>query len=83
MFEIINELKQNGITILYVSHRLEEIFEICDRATVLRDGTFIESFYVKDVSKDQLIRKMVGRDVSSFAVRTKRGMIGERDCVRG
>jgi ribose transport system ATP-binding protein len=77
LFEIINELKQNGITILYVSHRLEEIFEICDRATVLRDGTFIESFYVKDVSKEQLIRKMVGRDVSSFAVRNKKGMIGE------
>lgn len=72
LFRIINDLRDKGVTILYVSHRLEEIYEICDRATVLRDGTFIDTFQVADVSKEKLIHKMVGRDVSSFAVRTKK-----------
>lgn len=71
LFKIINELKNNGITILYVSHRLNEIFEICDRATVLRDGTFIETLDIANISKEELIRYMVGRDVAAYAVRTK------------
>ncbi|MBT2699951.1 sugar ABC transporter ATP-binding protein [Bacillus sp. ISL-40] len=71
LFKIIHELKNNGITILYVSHRLNEIFEICDRATVLRDGTFIQTLEIADITKEDLIRYMVGRDVAAFAVRTK------------
>ncbi|MFE8700843.1 sugar ABC transporter ATP-binding protein [Cytobacillus sp. FJAT-54145] len=71
LFSIINDLKENGITILYVSHRLDEVFDICDRATVLRDGKHIETFNIKDVNREQLIKKMVGRDVSAYAVRTK------------
>lgn len=77
LFRIIKELRNNGVTILYVSHRLEEIYEICDRATVLRDGQFVDSFNVADLSKEELINKMVGRDVSSFAVRNKKGMASD------
>ena len=71
LFEIINELKSNGITIIYVSHRLEEIFKIADRATVLRDGKYIASFDSSSLTKEKLIQTMVGRDVSAFAVRNK------------
>jgi ABC-type sugar transport system ATPase subunit len=71
LFSIIDDLKSNGITILYVSHRLDEVFQICDRATVLRDGKHIDTFNIKDVTREELIKKMVGRDVSAYAVRTK------------
>ena len=71
LFEIIADLKSKGITILYVSHRLDELFKICDRITILRDGTYIKSVDVKDITKDELIKNMVGRDVSAYAVRKK------------
>lgn len=71
LFQIIRELKSNNITIIYVSHRLEEIFDIADRATVLRDGKFIKTYDVEKTSKNELIKSMVGRDVSSFAKRNK------------
>lgn len=71
LFRIIRELKQNGITIIYVSHRLEEIFELADRVTVLRDGRFIATHEVKEITRTQLIQNMVGRDVSAFAVRNR------------
>lgn len=69
LFEIIKELQDNGITIIYVSHRLDEIFKIADRATILRDGKFVDTLNIKEVTREQLIKKMVGRDVSAFAVR--------------
>jgi ribose transport system ATP-binding protein len=71
LFKIIRELKQNGITIIYVSHRLEEIFELADRVTVLRDGRFIATHKVKEINRAQLIQNMVGRDVSAFATRNR------------
>lgn len=77
LFSIIKNLKENGITILYVSHRLDEVFEICDRATVLRDGKHIETFNIQDVTKEQLIKKMVGRDVAAYAVRDVNRKVGE------
>ena len=64
MFEIIRELKANGITIIYVSHRLDEIFELADSVTILRDGRFIGTHMIADITRDQLIKEMVGRDVS-------------------
>lgn len=71
LFEVINDLRSKGITILYVSHRLDEIFKVCDRITILRDGTYIKSVEVKDITKDELIKNIVGRDVSAYAVRKK------------
>lgn len=71
LFEIIKELKEQGITILYITHRLDEVFRIADRASILRDGKYICTLKVKEVSKEVLIRNMVGRDVSAFAVRNK------------
>lgn len=65
LFSIIKELKSSGVTIIYISHRLEEIFNICDRATVLRDGNFINTVEVKDVDKSMIISMMIGRDLKN------------------
>lgn len=66
LFEIIRNLKNEGVSIVYISHRLEEIFEICDRVTVIRDGAFISCMDVKDTTKDRLVADMVGREVASY-----------------
>lgn len=77
LFKVIRELKKKGITILYVSHRLEEIFRICDRATILRDGTLISTLNVAETTRKQLIHSMVGRDVDALATRTRPCMAKE------
>lgn len=61
MFRIINKLKENGVTIVYISHRLEEIFEIADRVTVLRDGKKIRTMEIEETDRKHLINMMVGR----------------------
>ncbi|CAK1698051.1 MULTISPECIES: ribose ABC transporter ATP-binding protein RbsA [Vibrio] len=61
LFKVINELRDEGCGIVYISHRLKEIFEICDDITVLRDGKFIGQCEVKDTDEDGLIEMMVGR----------------------
>ena len=65
LFEIIDHLKTKGITVLYISHRLEEIFKIADTVTVLRDGTHIETKPVAEVNRQQLISLMVGREIGN------------------
>lgn len=64
LFEIINELRKNKITIIYITHRLEEIFEIADRVSVFRDGEYIDTRNVCLTHKKELVTKMVGREVS-------------------
>lgn len=68
-FRIVNKLKAKGVTILYVSHRLDEIFKLCDRVTVFLDGCYVNTFDAKVVTKEELIFSMVGRDVLMFAKR--------------
>lgn len=63
MFNVVRKLKDNGVTVIYISHRLEEIFEIADRVTVLRDGEFICTKNINETNKDDLIRYMVGREL--------------------
>jgi len=63
LFRIIRFLKSKGVTVIYISHRLEEIYEICDRVTVLRDGRYVGTRGVKEVTVDEIIRMMVGREV--------------------
>lgn len=69
LFHIIRELKGLGITIIYVSHRLEEVFRICDRATILRDGQCVTTLDVANTTREEIIQKMVGRNVSAIASR--------------
>ncbi|ACJ75145.1 ribose import ATP-binding protein RbsA [Thermosipho africanus TCF52B] len=66
LFEIIKELKSKNISVIFISHRLEEIFEIADRVTVLRDGNYIGTTHIEDVSKEKLIKMMVGRDINEM-----------------
>ncbi|MGF1734993.1 ribose ABC transporter ATP-binding protein RbsA [Photobacterium satsumensis] len=61
LFKVINELREEGTGIVYISHRLKEIFEICDDITVLRDGKFIGQRAVADIDEDTMIEMMVGR----------------------
>ena len=64
LFRAIATLKQSGVSIIYISHRLEEVFEVGDRATVLRDGQKVDTVNVRDVAVDDLIRMMVGRELT-------------------
>ncbi|PLX34344.1 MAG: D-xylose ABC transporter ATP-binding protein, partial [Clostridiales bacterium] len=61
LFDVIGELKKQGKSIVYISHRLREVFEICDDVTVLRDGNFIGENKVSEINEDMLIEMMVGR----------------------
>ncbi|RMG39284.1 MAG: sugar ABC transporter ATP-binding protein [Planctomycetota bacterium] len=63
LFQVIRDLKARGLGIVYISHRLEEIFEIADRVTVLRDGRNVAEAAVGEVTRDRLIRWMVGREL--------------------
>lgn len=65
LFEIIRDLKRSGIAVIYISHRMEEIFEICETVTVMRDGQIIGTRNVADVTSDELVEMMVGREVNS------------------
>lgn len=64
MFKIVRKLKDEGVTIIYISHRMEEIFELADRVSVLRDGAYITTKEISDTSREELIRYMVGRTLS-------------------
>lgn len=66
LFRIIRELKKRGVSFIYISHRLEEIFEICDRAVILRDGEKVGETLIKDTSRLELIRMMIGRELSNY-----------------
>jgi ribose transport system ATP-binding protein len=63
MFEIIRHLKQRGVTVIYISHRLEEVFRISDRVTVMRDGRYVATKLTKDTNRKELISLMVGREL--------------------
>jgi rhamnose transport system ATP-binding protein len=65
LFRVIKELREQGVGIIYISHRLEELSEIADRVTVLRDGSTIGTHSIKDVNREQLIQLMVGRELSA------------------
>lgn len=63
LFEVARSLKEKGVSIIYITHRMEEVFEITDRITVMRDGEYIDTVDTCDTTKDQLIRMMVGRSI--------------------
>jgi rhamnose transport system ATP-binding protein len=63
LFKVANTLREQGVAILFISHRMEEVFEISDRVTVFRDGKFVSSAPIGEVTPDRAIRDMVGREV--------------------
>ena len=69
LFKQIRRLTESGVAVLFISHRLDEVFEIADRVTVLRDGRFISSRPKAEITQGLAIREMVGRDMADFFVR--------------
>jgi ABC-type sugar transport system ATPase subunit len=67
LFRAIERLKQRGVGMVYISHRMAEVFQICDRITVLRDGEYQGTFPRDGITEDELIRRMVGREVELSA----------------
>ncbi|MCM3704662.1 MULTISPECIES: sugar ABC transporter ATP-binding protein [Bacillaceae] len=63
LFQIIQKLKTNGVTVIYISHKMEEVFSICDDVTVLRDGSFIGTESIREINMNQLVSMMVGRKI--------------------
>src|SRR5439155_1252316 len=71
LFRVIGELRSQGVGILYISHRLDELYQIADRVTVLRDGQTVSSCALADIDRAELIRRMVGREIATvFPKRT-------------
>ncbi|ANE45151.1 sugar ABC transporter ATP-binding protein [Paenibacillus swuensis] len=65
LFKIINELRRRGCSIIYISHKMEEILRISDDVTIMRDGKYIGTWAASELTTDTIIQKMVGRDLSS------------------
>ena len=63
LFEVMKGLVEKGVSIVYISHRMEEIFELCDRITILRDGSYIGTEYIKDITMDDIVKMMIGREI--------------------
>ena len=63
LFEVIKSLRAKGVSIVYISHRMEEIFELCDRITILRDGSYIGTRFIKDITMDDIVQMMIGREI--------------------
>lgn len=63
LFEVMRSLTAKGVSIVYISHRMEEIFEMCERITILRDGQYIDTKYIKDINMDDVVQMMIGREI--------------------
>ena len=63
LLDVVRRLRREGKAVIYVSHHLEEVFEVADRATVLRDGRHVATEVIKETTEDDLVRLMVGRDI--------------------
>ena len=64
LFKVIEDLHREGVTILYISHRMREVFALCDAVTVLRDGQHVRTMQLVDTSQEEIVRLMVGRDLA-------------------
>jgi rhamnose transport system ATP-binding protein len=76
LFRVLDDLKRGGVTLIYVSHRLPEVFRLCDRMTVMRDGRYVATFAKDDVTADQIVQAMVGRGVEPRAAEPSRAASG-------
>ncbi|MCP4889446.1 MAG: sugar ABC transporter ATP-binding protein [Planctomycetaceae bacterium] len=77
---LVKQLRESGVSVLYVSHRLEEIAELCDRVTVFRDGRLVATTSIDQLDRNQLIGQMVGREINALPRREERA--GQTDEVR-
>jgi rhamnose transport system ATP-binding protein len=70
LFDVVRTLRDEGAAVLFISHRLEEVFAICQRVTIMRDGRFVRTDPVENLTVDDIIRSMVGRDLSALFPKT-------------
>jgi len=77
LLDLIRELKARGVTCLYVSHRLEEIFAVCDAVSVLRDGKVVNTVPIREIKRDDLVRMMIGRDLAESLSTEAHPPVGE------
>lgn len=63
LFEVMHSLREKGVSIVYISHRMEEIFELCDRISVLRDGTYIGTKNIPETNMNEIVKMMIGREI--------------------
>jgi rhamnose transport system ATP-binding protein len=82
LFDVLRELKRGGTTILYVSHRLPEVFRLCDRITVLRDGAYVGTHTRDEVSPGDIVKAMVGREIPNRSDGGASNRPGERSDTR-
>lgn len=71
LFAMIEKLKSKGVSIIYISHRMDEIFRVSDRVTVMRDGKYVTTLQTADTNRNELIRNMVGREISDVFPKTR------------
>ena len=71
LFSVARSLRDGGAAVLFISHRFEEVFDLCDRITVMRDGQWVSTDPAADLTVDQVVRRMVGREVSSLFPKTE------------
>lgn len=81
LFDRLRKLRDDGVAIVYISHRLEEIFQLCDRLTVIKDGRWIATRAVGEVTRDALITLMVGRDLSHLFPPREAAKVSEPEVV--
>ncbi len=72
LFGIIKKLKASGVTVIYISHKLEEVFQIADRVTVMRDGEKVGVYNIDEITEDRIVELMVGRKLESYYVKDSR-----------
>ncbi len=71
LFETIRTLKADGVATIFISHRLDELYAICDRVTIMRDGRTVAVSAMKDISKIELVRTMLGKELTAFTAKTR------------
>jgi rhamnose transport system ATP-binding protein len=77
LFRVVRALQARNAAVLFISHRLEEVYEICDTVTVMRDGAIVHDGQLADLPEDDLVRKMVGRDIAQLFPKTDKINVGE------
>jgi ABC transporter. len=70
LFDTVRKLKSQGVSIIYISHKMEEIFELTDRIIVMRDGNYVGTKITRETNREELIPMMVGRELKNYYVRT-------------
>ncbi|MCG8484759.1 MAG: sugar ABC transporter ATP-binding protein [Clostridia bacterium] len=65
LFEIVNKLKKDGVSVVFISHRLDEVFKICEKITVLKDGKYVGTYDTEDMTLDSVVEKMLGRKLEN------------------